>query len=138
MPAKKIKKKILLVDDEPQILEVFSALLENAGYEVDQADNALAAMAAVVRSKPDLILADIRMPIVGGVGLVRELKAASDTRDIPVVALTGYDSPGFREVALEAGYDDYMTKPIDAKHFPEQIEKLLRRHAPKKKKAGSA
>ena len=134
MAAPKTKKKILLVDDDSQILEVFSALLEAAGYEVDQADNALAAMAAVVRSEPDLILADIRMPIVGGVGLVRELKAADDTKHIPVVALTGYDSPGFREVALEAGYDDYLTKPIEASRFADQIEKLLRLHKPKKKK----
>jgi CheY-like chemotaxis protein len=137
MAAPKIKKKILLVDDDAQILEVFSALLEAAGYEVEQADNALAAMAAVVRSEPDLIFADIRMPIVGGVGLVRELKTASDTRHIPVVALTGYDSPGFREVALEAGYDDYMTKPIDASRFAEQVAKLLRTHAPKKKPRSS-
>ena len=91
------KKKILLVDDDPQILEVFAALLEEAGYEVEQAEHALAAVAAIVRAPPDLILADIRMPIVDGLGLVRELKAHADSRQIPVIAVTGYDNPETRE-----------------------------------------
>jgi two-component system cell cycle response regulator DivK len=128
MPASSTKQKILLVDDDPQILELFSALLQEAGFEVDQADNALAAMAAVVRAAPDLIIADIQMPIVSGKGLVRELKTHSDSRHIPVVALTGFDRPGSREAALAAGYDDYLTKPIDARTFPEEIAKLLRQH----------
>src|SRR5437868_4883441 len=59
-------EKILIVDDDPQILDLFSALLQKAGYRVDKAEHALAAVAAVVRAAPDLILADIRMPIVDG------------------------------------------------------------------------
>jgi CheY-like chemotaxis protein len=128
-PAKKamLNKKILIVDDDPGFLELYSALLENAGYVVDQAEHALAAIAAIVRSAPDLILADIRMPIVDGVGLVTELKAHSDSRDIPVVAVTGYDSPESRRSALSAGYDDYITKPVDPRTFPDQIAKILNR-----------
>ena len=127
-PSKRgAKKRILLVDDDPQILEVFAALLEEAGYEVEQAEHALAAVAAIVRAPPDLILADIRMPIVDGLGLVRELKAHADSRQIPVIAVTGYDNPETREAALKAGYDDYITKPIDPRRFPRQIARILRR-----------
>jgi len=120
------RKKILIVDDDPQILEMYSLLLQEAGYAVEQAEHSLAAIAAIVRSAPDLILADIRMPIVDGMELVRELKSHSDSRNIPVVAVTGYDSPETRQAALEAGYADYITKPIDPRRFPAHIAKLLR------------
>ncbi len=127
------KPRILIVDDDPQILEVFSSLLEDAGYQVDKAEHALAAVAAVVRSAPDLILADIRMPIVDGKELVQELKSHVDSRDIPVIAVTGYDAPGSRESALKAGYDDYLTKPIDPKTFGKRIGELLGQFAAKNK-----
>lgn len=63
------RRRILIVDDEPQVLEVFSTLLRESGYEVETAENALEAIAAVVRNAPNLILADVHMPIVGGMGL---------------------------------------------------------------------
>jgi CheY-like chemotaxis protein len=118
-------KRILIVDDDPQVLEIFSALLEQVGYRVESAENALAAVAAVVQSPPDLILADIRMPIVGGMSLVRELKAHVDSRHIPVVAFTGYDSPEMRDAALKAGYDDFLPKPVDPGPFLDQVDNLL-------------
>src|SRR5438874_896956 len=119
--------KILIMDDDPQILELFSVLLQKAGYRVDKAEHALAAVAAVVRAAPDLILADIRMPIVDGKELAHELKSHPDSRSIPVVAVTGYDGPGARESALKAGYDDYLTKPIDAKTFAKDVGEILAR-----------
>jgi CheY-like chemotaxis protein len=115
------KKLILLVDDDPAILEIFSLLLREAGYRVDTAEHALAAVASVVRKRPDLVLADIRMPIVDGKGLVAELKSSQDTKEIPVVALTGYDGPGAQEAAYKAGYDGYLTKPVDVRKFPQQV-----------------
>jgi two-component system cell cycle response regulator DivK len=128
LSASTSKKRILVVDDDPQSLAVHSALLSQAGYNVDQADNALAAICAVVRHAPDLVLADIRMPIMDGKELVLELKRHRDSRHIPVVALTGHDTPGMRESAIKAGYDDYITKPIVPRRFPEQIAEFLRRH----------
>lgn len=119
------KKRILLVDDEPAILEIFSLLLREAGYRVDTAEHAVAAMCAVVRARPDLVLADIRMPIVDGKGLVAELKSSRDTKDVPVVAITGYDGPGAEDAAYRAGYDGYLTKPIDVQKFPQQVAKFL-------------
>lgn len=105
---------------------MYSALLSAAGYRVDQADHALAAIFAVVRHAPDLILADIRMPIMDGKDLVRELKLHRDTQDIQVVAITGYDTPEMQASALKAGYVDYITKPINPRKFRAQIAKLLR------------
>jgi CheY-like chemotaxis protein len=124
-------KRLLLVDDDPQVLEVFSELLTQVGYEIQSAENALAAVAAVVQHTPDLILADIRMPIVGGMDLVRELKSHADSKHIPVVAFTGYDSPEMREAALKAGYDDYLAKPADPGRFLDAVENLLERFAGK-------
>src|SRR5436190_20012038 len=120
------RRKILLVDDDPQILELYGTLLQDAGYQVDKAEHALAAVAAIVRAAPDLILADIRMPIVDGKELVQELRSHPDSRDIPVIAVTGYDIPGTRESALKSGYDDYLTKPIDAKTFTDQVAGFLK------------
>jgi CheY-like chemotaxis protein len=119
------KKRILLVDDDPAILEIFSLLLREAGYGVETAEHALAAMASVVRKRPDLVLADIRMPIVDGKGLVAELKSSRDTKEIPVVAITGYDGPGAQEAAYKAGYDGYLTKPVDVRKFPQQVAQFF-------------
>ncbi len=116
------------MDDDPEVLEMYGLLLREAGYEVDEAEHALAAIAAVVRSTPDIILADIRMPIVDGMGLAYELKAHADSCQIPVVAVTGYDSPGSRDAALKAGYDEYFTKPIDPQKFPKQIAQIIVDH----------
>ena len=127
------KNKILIVDDNPQILELFSMLLRDAGFEVERAEHALAAIAAVVNATPDIILADIRMPIVDGLGLVHELKTHADSRHIPVIAVTGYDSPETREAARKAGYDGYITKPVDPRRFPAQIAAILEKHRSGKK-----
>jgi CheY-like chemotaxis protein len=62
---------------------------------------------------------------VDGKGLVAELKSSSDTKDIPVVAITGYDGPGAQEDAFRAGYDGYMTKPVDVRKFPQQVAQFL-------------
>ncbi len=121
------------MDDDPQVLEIFSTLLEEAGYEVDRAENALAAIAAIVRSPPDLVLSDIRMPIVGGMGLVRELKAHIDSREIPAVAFTGYDSPEMREAALKAGYDDYIPKLTEPGQTLDRIAAVIRQFKAKGK-----
>jgi len=126
------KNRILLVDDDPAILDIFSLLLREAGFRVDTAEHALAAMASVVRTRPDLILADIRMPIVDGKGLVLELKSSVDTKDIPVVAITGYDGLGMEAAAYRAGYDGYLTKPIDVQKFPQQVAAFLVNGKPKR------
>jgi len=130
MSASALRKKILIVEDEPAIRELISAVLRAAGYEVDTAEHALGAVCAVVRAAPDLVVADIRMPIVDGLGLASELKGHQDTLHIPIVAVTGFDTPENRAAALNAGYDGYIAKPIDALTFPDQIAAFLRQPRP--------
>ena len=97
MTKSKTKKKILIVEDDSDFRAVLSRSLRQAGYEVSEAEHALGAICAMVRAGADLILTDIRMPIMDGLGLVRELKAHEDTCDVPVVAMTGFDTPENRK-----------------------------------------
>src|SRR2546426_11826636 len=136
MAAAKAKKKILVVEDDLACREISSTLLRKAGYEVHEAEHAFAAICAMVRAGADLVLTDIRMPIVDGLALVRELKAHRDTSHIPVVAITGFDTPESRAAALRAGCCGYLTKPIDAREFPRQIAKFF--VEPEPKQTGSA
>ena len=119
------KKRILIVDDDADIREVLSRVLRTAGYEVQEAGHAFGAVCALVREGADLILTDIKMPIVDGFDLVRELKSHDDTRRVPIVAVTGFDSPQRRAAALEAGCVGYITKPIDTGEFLNQVAKFL-------------
>jgi CheY-like chemotaxis protein len=108
------KKRILIVEDDPGVLELFSVVLRTGGYEVLEAEHSFGAICAMVRAGADLVLTDINMPVVDGLGLVRELKAHADTRHVPVVAITGDHSPEKRAAALEAGCAGYLTKPLNA------------------------
>jgi CheY-like chemotaxis protein len=122
----KRKKRILVVEDESVVGEMLSLVLQEAGYEVEAVEHAFAAICAMVRAGADLVLTDINMPIVDGLGLVRELKAHKDTRHVPIVAITGYDSADRRAAAFDAGCVGYITKPINPREFPKQIAKFLR------------
>jgi CheY-like chemotaxis protein len=119
------RKKILIVEDDSDVREIFSRTLRQAGYEVQEAGHALGAVCAMVRAGADLVLTDIRMPIMDGLGLVRELKAHADTRHVPVVAMTGLDSPEMRAAAREAGCIGYITKPIETEELLNQIARFL-------------
>src|ERR1043166_5482516 len=107
-----IKKRILIVEDDTDVREVLSRVLRTAGYEVQEAGHALGAVCAMVRAGADLVLTDINMPIMDGFGLVRELKAHEDTRRVPVVAVTGFDTPEHRAAARHAGCVGYLTKTL--------------------------
>src|SRR5262249_19000653 len=93
------RKKFLIVEDNPEVLEALSCLLRNAGFQVAHATHALGAVCSLVRSEPDLILVDLRMPVMDGFSLVNELKAHNDTKHIPIVVVSGLDSLENREKA---------------------------------------
>jgi len=119
------RSKILIVEDDADVREIFSRALRQAGYDVQEAGHALGAVCAMVRAGADLVVTDIRMPIVDGLSLVNELKSHDDTRQVPVVALTGHDSPESRAAAFDAGCVGYITKPIDTGEFLKQIAEFL-------------
>src|SRR6266550_8404051 len=125
MTESKTRKRILIVEDDSDFREILSRSLRKAGYEVQEAEHALGAICAMVRAGADLVLTDIRMPIMDGLGLVRELKAHEDTRRVPVVAMTGFDTPENRAAALQAGCIGYIAKPIDARAFLGQLAEFI-------------
>jgi CheY-like chemotaxis protein len=118
---------ILVVDDNEMNLKLLRWLLEKQGYQVHTAADAQTARASVRALRPRLVLMDIQLPDVDGLQLTREFKADPELRDIPVVAVTSYAMKGDKQKTLDAGCDGYITKPIDTRKFPLEIERFLRR-----------
>jgi len=113
--------KILLVEDNDMNRDMLSRRLLRKGYEVVMALDGQQAVAMAAAEKPDLILMDMSLPVLDGWEATRRIKAAAETRGIPVIALTAHAMSGDREKALESGCDDYDTKPID---LPRLLEKM--------------
>lgn len=122
----KSKPRILIVEDDPAVMKLFSTVLSESGYDVIEATHGLPAMFRVVRTPPDLILADLHMPLLNGLELLDQFKSCDETRDIPVVVVTGSATPQDRDRAFKAGCAGYITKPIDIVKFPAQVAKFLR------------
>lgn len=125
--------RILVVEDHPASMEMMSFLLEAFGYAVISAGDGERGLEAARRDLPDLVVCDVHLPGRDGYEVVRELKSAAATRDIPVVAVTALAMVGDREKLLQAGFDDYVSKPIEPERFVGQIESHLpaqRRAAP--------
>ena len=113
--------KILLVEDNDMNRDMLSRRLLRRGYDVVMALDGQQAVEMAAAEKPDLILMDMSLPVLDGWEATRRIKAAPETREIPVIALTAHAMSGDREKALESGCDDYDTKPID---LPRLLEKM--------------
>jgi CheY-like chemotaxis protein len=121
-----MSERVLIVDDNPTNLKLVAYLVKAKGYEVDTAADADAAMAAIAVNRPRVILMDLQLPGVDGLELTRRLKADPATRDISIIAVTAYAMKGDQEKALEAGCDDYVTKPIDTRALPDLIARYAK------------
>jgi two-component system alkaline phosphatase synthesis response regulator PhoP len=121
------KKRILIVDDEPDILEVLKFNLEKEGYEVFTASNGEEGVELAVQIKPDLIILDIMMPKMDGVEVCRMLRKQSMFDQTVIAFLTARDEDYSQIAALDHGGDDYITKPIRPRVFVSRINALLRR-----------
>jgi CheY-like chemotaxis protein len=117
--------RILLVEDNPQNRYLVTFLLEKNGYEVVAAEDGEEALALLASKTPDLILMDMQLPKMDGYEATRRIKADEAHREIPLVALTAHSMKGDRGKALDAGCDEYVTKPVDAEGLVELIERLL-------------
>lgn len=117
--------RVLIVDDNPTNLKLVAYLVRANGYEVDTAGDATAAIGAIAAHKPQLILMDLQLPGIDGLELTRRLKADAATGDIKIIAVTAYAMKGDQDKALEAGCDDYVTKPIDTRGLPALIAKYI-------------
>ncbi len=122
--------RILLVEDHEMSRDMMSGWLIRWGYEVTLAVDGEEAVSKAHSDKLDLILMDLGLPKIDGWEDARRLKADAETRQIPIIALTGYAMEDDREKALAAGCDEYFTKPAAFKRLQEMIETLLQRTPP--------
>ena len=121
---------ILLVEDEPAIQELIAFNLTQAGHHVLRASTAEAAMVLVKNALPDLILLDWMLPGASGVEIARKLRSDERTRQIPIIMLTARSEEQDKVQGLEAGADDYITKPFSPREMLARIKAVLRRRAP--------
>ncbi len=117
--------KILLVEDNEMNRDMLSRRLARKGYEVTIAVDGQQGIEVARSEAPDLILMDMSLPVLDGWEATRQLKAAAETKAIPVIALTAHAMVGDREKAVAAGCDDFDTKPIDLPRLLEKIQALL-------------
>lgn len=116
--------KILIVEDSPDNMKLFRTLLTLKGYEVAGLSGGDGLLAAIEQGNPDLVLMDIQLPGKDGFALLREIRT-SPFGTARVIALTAHAMAGDRERALQAGFDGYITKPIDVRSFPDQVHRAL-------------
>ena len=117
--------KILLVEDNEMNRDMLSRRLERQGYEITNAVDGQEGVKKAVEIKPDLILMDMSLPVLSGWDATRQLKSMDETKQIPVIALTAHAMEGDKEKALEAGCNDYDTKPVELPRLLQKIQQLL-------------
>ena len=117
--------KILLVEDNEMNRDMLSRRLQRKAFEVVIALDGQAGVNMAASESPDLILMDLSLPVIDGWEATRKIKADAATRSIPVIALTAHAMAGDEQKALEAGCNDYDTKPIDLKRLLDKVENLL-------------
>jgi CheY-like chemotaxis protein len=117
--------KILLIEDNEMNRDMLARRLKRRGYEVIVAVDGQAGIDMAHSENPDLILMDLSLPVIDGWTATSQLKADDDTRQIPIIALTAHAMTGDREKAIEAGCDEFDTKPVELKRLLSKIEQLL-------------
>jgi two-component system, OmpR family, phosphate regulon response regulator PhoB len=121
---------ILVVEDEPAILELLKVNLVDAGYEVREAPDAETAQQSLKQQLPDLVLLDWMLPGQSGLALARQLRGYARTRELPIIMVTAHADEADKVAGLEAWVDDYVTKPFSPRELKARIKSVLRRRAP--------
>jgi len=116
--------RILVVDDEPQIVDLLRSYLRREGFDVDEAGDGEAALAACARRRPDLVVLDLMLPKVDGREVCRRIRETSQT---PIIMLTARDEETDKLLGLELGADDYITKPFSPREVVARVRAVLRR-----------
>jgi len=119
-------RKILIVEDNDDSRELVVKVLKNKGYQMIEAADGEIALEKAVAEKPDLILMDISIPKMDGYEVTKKLKSLEEFSEIPIVALTAHAMKGDREKVIMAGFEGYISKPINVRELPEQVRSFLR------------
>jgi DNA-binding response OmpR family regulator len=122
-------KRILIVEDEPDMVELVRYNLEKEGYKVDEADDGESALAMAQKTPPDLVVLDLMLPAIDGLEVLRRLRAGRATAHVPVLILTAKGGEADRVVGLELGADDYVVKPFSPRELVARVKAHLRRQA---------
>lgn len=117
--------RVLVVEDDPETRRFYIGILQDDGFVVEQAHNGLQALDKARINAPDLVLTDIAVPGLDGIGLCRQLRADPRTRDIPVLAVTGYDDRHYDDRVLQAGANRILLKPLRAETLVAEARGLL-------------
>ncbi len=120
-------QKILIVEDERDIADLVGFNLERAGYSVMKAHDGITGAEVAIRERPDLVILDLMLPGKDGYGVFKEIRRDSRSRDIPVIMLTARAQTEDRIQGLEAGADDYLTKPFSPKELMLRVQAVLKR-----------
>lgn len=118
-------KKILIVEDDENNRILMRDILRYYGYEVIEAVDGREGIEKAKEHKPELIFMDLQMPVMNGFETLKILRDDPDTKGIKIIAVTSFAMKGDREKALEAGFDDYIAKPINTRQLPEMVKRFL-------------
>jgi CheY-like chemotaxis protein len=116
---------VLIVEDADDARYFMRLELEQLGYRVVEAENGLRAVEVAERERPDIILMDLSLPIMDGIAATEKIRATDGLDEVPIIALTAYQETDFKEEAKAAGFDGYLTKPIDLDWLGELLKGLL-------------
>jgi two-component system phosphate regulon response regulator PhoB len=122
-----VGNRILVVDDEPDLLELVRVNLTQAGYEVETAETGQEGLDQARRSRPDLLVLDLMLPDLSGTEVCRQIRSDRELHDVPVLMLTAKSEEVDRVVGLELGADDYVTKPFSPRELALRVGAILRR-----------
>lgn len=129
-----MSRKILVIEDNEQNRILMRQILKYHGHAVLEAADGAAGLVMAREHMPDLVLLDLQMPVMGGFAVIKELRDTPALHHLKVIAVTSFAMKGDREKALEAGFDEYVTKPIDTRKFAETVKNFLPDESPALKK----
>jgi two-component system cell cycle response regulator DivK len=118
-------KKILVVDDNDTNLYLIRFILEKGGHEVIEARDGLEGVKLALEEEPDLVIMDIQLPGIDGHEATRRIRGQASDKDLPIIALTSFAMPVDKELAIAAGCNSYLTKPIDVQTFIAEVNRYL-------------
>jgi len=131
-------KKILVVDDNDTNLYLIRFILQKGGHEVIEARDGLEGVKLALDEKPDLVIMDIQLPGIDGHEATRRIRGKESEQDLPIIALTSFAMPVDKEMAIAAGCNSYLTKPIDVQTFIAEVNRYLAEMQNKEIESGTA